>query len=156
MKSLVRLGAVVAVSVLAAVGLSTSAMAASYDGAGLSLGSTSVAPGGSLTVRGDGFAGGSQVTIELHSAPIVLGSVTTDAAGAFVTTVNVPKAAPSGQHAVWAVGTAADGTPRVLKTPVGVGNLPFTGAAAIVPLGVIGGLAVAVGGGMVFLRRRNG
>src|SRR5438270_6420200 len=49
-----------------------------------------VEPGEDYPVHGNGFAGGSAVTITINSTPIVLKVVTTDNTGGFATTVTIP------------------------------------------------------------------
>ncbi|MFF3601977.1 esterase-like activity of phytase family protein, partial [Kitasatospora indigofera] len=56
----------------------------------LSLGASSVKAGGTLAISGTGFAPGTPVSVELHSTPVVLGSVTADAAGAISLLATIP------------------------------------------------------------------
>ncbi|WP_082600457.1 esterase-like activity of phytase family protein [Agromyces sp. Root81] len=74
----------------------------------LVLGAGSVAAGGSLEVRGTGFAAGSTVRLELHSEPAVLGQATVSTDGALAFTARIPAATAPGAHTVVAV--LADGT----------------------------------------------
>ncbi|MGX5695574.1 hypothetical protein ACWKWP_05185 [Agromyces soli] len=56
-------------------------------------------PGGSITVTGAGLAGGTAgFSVELHSDPVQLGTVTTDGAGAFSLAATIPSSTPAGAH----------------------------------------------------------
>lgn len=66
----------------------------------VSLGSVSVAAGASVSVEGADFAAGVALRIELRSTPVLLGTVTTDAAGTFRTTVTVPAGTAPGAHSL--------------------------------------------------------
>ena len=57
-----------------------------------------VTPGATVTLAGSGYAPNAALDIELHSDPVLLTTVTTDAAGAFSTDVVVPADAPEGAH----------------------------------------------------------
>lgn len=57
-----------------------------------------VTPGATVTLAGAGYAANAALDIELHSDPVLLTTVTTDAAGAFSTDVVVPADAPEGAH----------------------------------------------------------
>ncbi|MEJ6490142.1 ParB/Srx family N-terminal domain-containing protein [Leucobacter sp. USCH14] len=57
--------------------------------------------GGTISVRGSGFAPSTPgYALELHSEPIPLAEVTTDATGAFTTTATLPAAVGAGAHRV--------------------------------------------------------
>ena len=64
--------------------------------------------GAPIEVSGDGLKPFTEVRVELHSTPILLGTVTTDANGSFHTTVRMPDAVPAGSHEIVAVGIAPD------------------------------------------------
>ncbi|CAH0261854.1 hypothetical protein SRABI76_03508 [Microbacterium oxydans] len=98
----------------------------------------SVAAGGQVTISGTGFGADAALRIELHSDPVVLGTATADAAGAFRTSVTIPVATEPGAHRIVVVGpgdvtvsaaltvtAAADGG---VDTP-GTGGTPGTGNA---------------------------
>ena len=97
------------------------AAGADYGPAGyLTLSTSQVAAGGTLTVSGSGFAASSGVKITIESTPALLGSVTTDSGGAFSAQVTIP-ASYSGQHTLVATGTDAKGSVRILSAIVTVG-----------------------------------
>lgn len=58
-------------------------------------------PGGTVTVTGTKFAKDvPELSLELHSDPVVLGTVATDAKGAFTTTVTIPATVEAGDHSL--------------------------------------------------------
>lgn len=60
----------------------------------------SVRAGEDIRVTGKNFASDTPLAIELHSAPMLLGSVTTDGDGGFVTTLTIPADTVAGDHRV--------------------------------------------------------
>lgn len=82
--------------------------------------STTVTAGAGLSFTADGFAPDSEVTVELHSDPVDLGTVTADAAGHVAATVTIPADVPAGDHTLVLSGTGADGEPLELRTPINV------------------------------------
>ena len=78
----------------------------------------SVTPGGSITVSGSDFGPRSTVTVTLHSDPVLLGTVVTDALGAFTATFQIPAGVPAGAHHVVIEGVDAAGNPRTVSMPV--------------------------------------
>ncbi|WP_127794484.1 IPT/TIG domain-containing protein [Agromyces sp. LHK192] len=61
----------------------------------------SLRPGGTITVAGSGLAAGTPgFAVELHSEPQSLGTVATDASGAFSLTATIPAGTPAGAHRV--------------------------------------------------------
>ncbi|PII82206.1 hypothetical protein BMH31_08620 [Leucobacter sp. OLIS6] len=63
----------------------------------------SVEAGGSVGIAGSGFAPDEQLALELHSAPVAIGTATADEHGAFSQRVTVPADAPAGAHTIVAV-----------------------------------------------------
>ena len=113
-------------------------------------------PGAAVTVSGTGFAADvPELTIELHSTPVVLGTVATDARGAFSTAVTIPETVEAGSHSLVVL---FDGT-EITSTPVEVGGgelaavaatdevvktvPPHTGLAILVALALAGVLSLA-------------
>lgn len=96
----------------------------------------SAAPGGSLPVRGAGFLPHSTVTLVVYSTPTVLGTVVTDATGAFTGTVALPAGLAPGAHSLVAVGVDPAGNPRSL-----VSALTVAGAAPAARAGTGSALA---------------
>lgn len=144
----------------------------------LGLGSTSVAAGGTVTISGAGFVASADLRIELRSTPVLLGTATTDATGAFRTTVTVPADTAPGAHslvmidpdgaetAVALTVTAAAGGGQPGGTPGGGGaTAPGTGTSKNGSLATTGAdsapfilaavLLLGTGLGLVVLRRRR-
>lgn len=91
------------------------------DEAAITLSAASVRAGGTLTVAGTDFPAGADVEIWLNSTPVLLGTATADAAGAFTATVTVPAATTVGAHTV-----------RVVQQASGVeASAPLTVLAAV-------------------------
>lgn len=96
--------------------------------------------GEEIVVTGGYFVAGEEVLIELHSTPIGLATVVTDAEGAFTTTVTVPATAEIGPHDVVATGQWSG---RIASVPLDIYE-----AAAIGGEGpTTGGGGSATGGG---------
>lgn len=79
-----------------------------------------VATGQSVTVIGTGFAPYSTATVVIYSQPRVLGTVVTDATGAFSLTVTVPADLEAGEHTFVAYGTDPVGESYAMRLPVSV------------------------------------
>jgi hypothetical protein len=73
-------------------------------------GDGSKAAGATVHVSGNGFAPDSSVVLIMHSAPVQIGEVTTDASGSFDGTAELPRHVPAGVHhiAVTGANTAGD------------------------------------------------
>jgi LPXTG-motif cell wall-anchored protein len=150
------------------------------ESADLGLGAKSAMWGAKLDVSGRGFDPGSEVTLTLHSAPVVLGTVSAGDDGRFTTTVTIPVIEP-GDHVLTADGVDALGQPLTLQAAVTVtpdpamsgtkpivtgstgaapsddpssGSLPKTGADPAGPL-LAGLLLVVLGSGICVTRRRR-
>jgi hypothetical protein len=104
--------------------------------------------GAEVTVSGSGLMPLSDVVIELHSTPVHLATVKTDARGAFTVKLRLPKDITPGLHHVIATGTAPDGSAKVVSAGLVVPfpSLPYTGfnpvslvalAAALVVVGAL-------------------
>lgn len=110
-------------------------------------------PGGTVTVTGTNFAADvPELTLELHSDPIVLGTVATDAKGGFKTTVTIPSTVEAGDHSLVVL---YDGQ-EVISSPVAIGEVaaapvakqetaavsesvpPYLGLAILAALGAAG------------------
>lgn len=100
---------------------------------------TSAAPGGKLRMSGSGYAPFSVVTLAVYSKPTVLGTVTTDANGAFETEIDVPDNLSLGEHSFVAAGVDKNGKFRALRLDLTVAEtsdaekekLPVTGSAVL-------------------------
>jgi hypothetical protein len=95
---------------LGAVGTAVPAGATEVPGAypppavGLQLSTSQDCPPAQITVTGQGFASGQDVTLTLMSAPVPLGTAAANRAGDFSHLVTVPSGAPLGSHQVVATG----------------------------------------------------
>jgi LPXTG-motif cell wall-anchored protein len=90
--------------------------------------SLSSTPGGTITVHGDGFGPDTDVTVTLHSAPMLLGTAHTNSSGSFVKTFTIPSGATLGAHTVVLSGVDANGDPATTTLALTLTNLPTTGA----------------------------
>ncbi len=132
---------------------------ASYSGDG---GVTVVPPspkvGSSITVDSSGWKANTDVTITLHSTPVVLATVKADANGAVHSTSAIPSGTSAGAHTVELTGVDPLGAPRDVSAAItveaaGGGNLPRTGAA-IAALLLVGTVLFAVGAALSSARKR--
>ena len=103
----------------------------------LTLSSSSVDSGGTVTVSGSGFAPSTAFDVVLHSTPVTLTTVTTDLAGEFSTTVTIPTGIPAGAHTIVAGGAS-------IALTVVDPALAATGSDPSAPLGLAAGL-LAIG-----------
>lgn len=85
------------------------------------------APGKTITVSGSNFKADSDVTVELHSTPVTLGTFRTNASGAFTAQVKIPKNATLGSHQIVVNGTNVAGTSVSQAANFTVGGLANTG-----------------------------
>jgi len=129
-----------------------------------------VVAGGSVTVSGDGFAGDvSGFQVEIHSDPIVLASVATDADGAFVLEATVPDTLEPGDHSIVVLYdnvevastpvtvSAPEAAPAAaISTPTAGTSTPTTQGGAILLLGLAGVGVAALVGHEIAKRRRPG
>jgi hypothetical protein len=156
--------AVLALAILA--GAATQAVAQTYPpepGSGTLTGSSSVVvPGGTITISGSGASPGATVTITFASTPVVLGTTTADAEGAFSATVTIPTSAEAGEHTVSAISEGvvlATLTLRVVATSAvqeDEDELAFTGVNALLKIGVgVGSILVGAVLLLVLRRRRR-
>jgi LPXTG-motif cell wall-anchored protein len=114
--------------------------------------------GDEVDVSGAGFAPGTKVDVTIESDPVLIDTVTTDAAGAFAMTATIPSSIPSGAHTLKATGADPLGGLRILSMAVTVSadpsnDLPRTGVeiSQLVAAGVI---AVLLGAALLRMRRR--
>ncbi|HEY0215084.1 MAG TPA: glycoside hydrolase, partial [Cellulomonas sp.] len=125
----------------------------------VSLSAGEVRAGGSLRVAASGLAAGGSVVVELHSAPVRLAALTSDASGAVAATVTVPVGTTVGTHTVvvqdvtsGAVGTA---TLRVLAAAAEDDPLATTGFGGWMLGALAVCLVVAGAAGVDAFRRRE-
>lgn len=128
---------------------------------------TTVVPGQTIGVAGDGWLPGSQVTFTFFSTPVVLGTANVDANGQFTSQVTIPADATEGPHTLRTTGTDAASQPRTVDValnvvsaaaPAGVTpapGLPRTGSDAFGALLGAAGLLTLGSAALVVARRRN-
>lgn len=129
-----------------------------------------VAPGDSIRVSVAGFTPGEQVRIELHSTPVLLGTVTAGSDGTADSTVTIPAGTEAGQHTITVVGVTCGIQASIPITVVAAAvGAPVASLAAFDPQGrslsytgaktgwvVSLGAALLVGGSaLVLLGRRR-
>ena len=110
-----------------------------------------------MGVFGRDFAANTDLTVELRSTPVTLGTVATDAAGAFSTTVTIPATTDPGAHRIVvtaATGATAEIVFEVLAADTAPAALANTGVNSLVPLAG-GALALVVAGAALLLIRRR-
>jgi hypothetical protein len=120
----------------------------------IAVSTTTPHPGQQITVTGSGYQADESITLELHSATVVLAQVSTDANGSFSTSVTIPADTSAGSHLLVAVGGTSscpvDPITLTIQGGAGVepgstGRLPaFTGVAIASALLIAAGL-LAVG-----------
>lgn len=122
----------------------------------LTLAADSVRAGGQLSLSGTGFVPGEEVSFELHSDPMALGTLTADGGGALKGTLRIPANAPVGAHTIVALNAqsevVASAAIRVTATGAG-GALASTGADA--PVATVAAAFAAVVLGLLLVRRRR-
>ena len=131
---------------------------ASYSGdGGVSLDPTSPHAGSMLTIDSAGWKADSDVTVTLHSTPVVLATVAANTNGAVHTAAQIPSGTATGSHTLELTGTDPAGAPRTVSTPITIAgsgsSLPRTGAA-IAALILVGGVLFAVGAALSTARKR--
>jgi hypothetical protein len=131
-----------------------------------SISPSTVAPGGSFTLSLTGGCANDTFTVVLHSSPVTLGTITTNASGSGSAGFSVPANTAGGDHTV----TAADASGNsasvaivitaaataVTAAPAAAAKhpLPFTGAQ-IAGLVAAGAVAIGLGGLLVLVTRRR-
>ncbi|MFZ4896511.1 glycoside hydrolase family 97 catalytic domain-containing protein [Plantibacter sp. Mn2098] len=125
---------------------------------------TTLTQGETFTLQGSQFAANARLEVVLHSTPVQLGTVVTDAKGAFTVAVTIPGDTQIGTHSIDIVdasGHSALTTPlkiTVLKAVVvdhGDQPLASTGITISIAVVFVSLLALLVGLGLVLLNRRR-
>ena len=145
---------------------------------------TTAEPGQQITVVGTGFLPYSTARIVVYSTPVVLGTATTDASGAFRKTVTIPADLEPGAHALMAYGVDPSGHEHSLRLDITVAaagpvtgttgtpaapvaitarsvtgpSLAYTGSTLDpLPVALAGGVLLAAGGALLVVvrSRRN-
>jgi hypothetical protein len=116
---------------------------------------------GQVLVTGENFAPNTAVELWLHSDPVLLTTVTTDANGAFSQLVTMPAGA-TGQHEIHAVGTNRSGQPatQVVGITITAPQLAITGSqpavlAALASMMVLAGMLLVRRSERLVTARRN-
>lgn len=176
MGAALALGSLGAVSLPAPAGAQSLATAYTPTCTNLTVSLTIVTRNVKIVITGCAFRPLSVVIIIFHSAPVTLGTVTTDANGNFTASVTIPASASLGAHVIEASGTGANGQPLVETAPITVvssapvntinqspqsqptstgSQLPFTGADIALTAGTGGLLVVGGAAAIVATRRRD-
>lgn len=160
------LGAIVAMTALGGT-------ASAQYGGGLGSGSTTVGPGGTISLNGEGYAGDALISFTMFSTPVDLGTTKANGQGAFSATVKIPADTEPGTHRIEASGEGAGGGTLVLSTTItvtgasgGSGDATAAGASApggalaatgldVILLGSIALGLIGVGVALVVARRRR-
>jgi hypothetical protein len=79
---------------------------------------TVVVAGQPVTVSGNKWLPGSQVTIEFLSTPVLLATAQVDATGRFSTQVTIPRDATPGPHTIRVTGLDFDRNQRTVNLPI--------------------------------------
>ncbi len=138
-------------------------LGAPYCPPGGSGSSSSVARGGTLTIRGEGFTPEEPVDVTLFSTPVPLGSFTADSKGVVEVKVTIPASTAPGAHTITMVGRTSGVEVVIPVTIVAAtaaggsrgGGLARTGSD-VGPLAGIGLGLVAAGGAAAYATRRRG
>ena len=77
-----------------------------------------LAAGAVTEFSGDGFAPLAEIVIELQSDPVVVGTATADANGAFTADITIPGETEPGTHTLVALGRGPDGGPHEVRAEV--------------------------------------
>ncbi|ANP71333.1 family 43 glycosylhydrolase [Cryobacterium arcticum] len=122
----------------------------------LTLTSSVLEAGGTVTVSGSGFTPGERVEFTLFSTPRYLGGVQSDAAGSFTATLSIPAGVEPGSHTLRAVGATSGTIATFAVTVKAAGNgapLAATGADAGWPASLA--LLLLAAGTLLLLVRRG-
>lgn len=133
--------------------------------------SGNLVPGGVISVVGAGLPTQAEVTVELHSTPVVLATTTADDAGGFALLATIPSNIEPGEHSVVvlvdgvevastgvtiAAASTGDGGSGSDDTGTAPGELGQTGlSSATLGLLAFAVFAVVAGGVLVVVRRRR-
>jgi hypothetical protein len=113
-----------------------------------------VVPGSSVSLSGDGFPSDTALALTIHSQPQSLGTVTTDSAGHFATSITIPASLTDGSHTI-----TASSASETCAVAIRSGTTPPPLAHTGVQIAAAGILAATLLGGGAFLlligRRRR-
>jgi hypothetical protein len=133
--------------------------AANTAGTGSKTGAATATPGAKITKVFTGFQPFEEVTLVLHSDPVVLGTFTADADGVVTAEFTLPAGTAVGTHHLVLDGNMGTHYSETIVVAAGTttassGSLAYTGANVGLPLALGAGLLVAGGGALVVTRRR--
>jgi len=117
----------------------------------LVLSRTTTAVGDQVTATGAGFPPDTVYTIVFNSAPVTLGTATSNASGSFSFAFAVPASASAEMHTI----TAALGAVVLASAAIEVTGLPDTGSSDTPAATVIGALLLLAGAGTIAFSRRR-
>ena len=110
------------------------------------------AAGDSITVTGEGFAPGEEVQLWFLSSPVLLATVTADAAGTFSTDVTIPADATAGTHHLEVRSASSETVSSEVKVAAVLAATGWDGTWTAATAATL----LALGGAMVLARRRIG
>lgn len=116
----------------------------------LSLSTPTTVAGGSVVISGSGYLANENIRIELHSVPVILGTVQADGSGNFTTNVVIPATTSAGSHniVVYALGSSTSSSIAVdVDEALAKTGTPFS---VLIEFGVLFLIA-----GIVLLMRRR-
>jgi hypothetical protein len=141
-----------------------SAPASAYP-PGVCLASTStntIVFGGKLGVSGGGFEPQTAVSVDLHSAVVALGRLTSDKSGLAQGAFTIPMSVPVGAHELQMSGRNPDGSARLLTASVVIQQQSLSGGSSssagtvLLWTGVGVGVLLIAGVALLLVRRRVG
>lgn len=111
--------------------------------------------GQTLVAHGEGLEPGSELRVELHSTPLLLGSVVVGPSGIADVTFTIPNTVPPGLHTLHAFGVSGiDQSALTRGALVRISNLAWTGVE-IAPFVAGGMLLLLIGGGLLLVASRR-
>jgi hypothetical protein len=84
---------------------------------------STVQPGQGVNLSGDGFGSNQPLQVTFFSSPISMGQISSNAAGSYAATMQIPLGASPGAHTIVVSGTGANGGSREVRTAVTVEDL---------------------------------
>ena len=127
-----------AASLVVGLGWQVSAFAYPALAAAIATNSAFSAPGGSLTVNGQNFAGNEKILLTLFSHGVPLVVTASNAGGSFSAPVTLPSNTTPGQHTIEATGASGDSAGTVINVVVPYAVLPSTGPAPFPSVAALG------------------
>lgn len=115
------------------------------------------AAGGNISVSGSGLVSSATYTVELHSTPVVLGTVTTSASGTFSASFVIPQTTTAGAHQIVLLDPSGTGVAGSAVKITAQTVLAATGATAEAPSALAAVTLLLAGAAllMIGMRRRR-